>query len=68
MGSITPDLFEGMGVTVSRPIDAADIGSAFLAAARQAVESERPVAVVIGQGIMGAKKFEAGAPAGGATD
>jgi sulfopyruvate decarboxylase TPP-binding subunit len=57
MGKATQAAFEIMGVTVfrlERPEDAAEIASA---AAALAFDSDQPIAVLISQRMIGAKKW-----------
>ncbi|MEM9626333.1 MAG: phosphonopyruvate decarboxylase [Pseudomonadota bacterium] len=60
MGQATPGVLEAMGVTCY-PVDRAeDVGEAVSAAADMAFKAGVPVAVLIGQRVIGSKAFEAG--------
>lgn len=57
MGQGTQAALESVGVIVQRADDAAQIGETVNAAARLAFSSYRPVAVLIGQRVIGFKQF-----------
>ncbi|CCD98358.1 thiamine pyrophosphate-binding protein [Bradyrhizobium sp. STM 3809] len=57
MGKATPAAFEIMGVTVFRLERPEDAGEMAAAAARLAYDSDQPIAVLISQRMIGAKKW-----------
>ncbi|GLH81633.1 hypothetical protein SSBR45G_65420 [Bradyrhizobium sp. SSBR45G] len=57
MGKATPSAFEIMGVTVFRIDRPEDAGEMAAAAARLAYDSDQPIAVLISQRMIGAKKW-----------
>ena len=59
MGQATPDVFEAMGVTVLRAERAEDVRGTVDAAIKMAFDSNRQVAVLISQKIIGTKDFRA---------
>jgi sulfopyruvate decarboxylase alpha subunit len=58
MGQSTPAVLEHAGVIVHRVDDAHQVSATVAAAAQFAFVSSRPVAVLIGQRLIGAKQFE----------
>jgi sulfopyruvate decarboxylase alpha subunit len=58
MGRATQTVLEAMNVIVRRADDAADIAKTVSGAARLAFNTCRPVAVLIGQSVLGAKNFK----------
>jgi len=57
MGNATQDVFEAMGVIVKRADSAEDVTEMASSAARLAFNTYRPVALLIGQRVSGAKDF-----------
>jgi len=57
MGNATQDVLEAMGVIVKRADDAADVPEMVSSAMRLAFNTFRPVALLIGQRVSGAKDF-----------
>ncbi|MGY4306329.1 sulfopyruvate decarboxylase alpha subunit [Bradyrhizobium sp. USDA 4369] len=60
MGKATPAAFDIMGVTVFRLERPHDAGEMAAAAARLAFDSDQPIAVLISQRMIGAKKWTEG--------
>jgi sulfopyruvate decarboxylase alpha subunit len=58
MGQSTSTVLERAGVIVYRVDDAPQVGSTVSAGAQLAFTSNRPVAVLLGQRLIGAKQFE----------
>jgi len=58
MGQHTAGLLEQSGVIVQQVDTAGDLGLSVAAAAQMAFVSSRAVALLIGQRVIGAKKFE----------
>ena len=58
MGRATPAALESVGVIVHNVDEARRVPETVAAAARLAFQSTRAVAVLIGQRIIGSKKFE----------
>lgn len=61
MGGATPAVFEALGVRVFRADNDADAASAIEAGLKMAFHADLPVAVLIGQKLIGAKAFIADA-------
>ncbi len=59
MGQGTPAVLANAGVVVQRAEHAHEVGEMVLAAAQMAFSTNRPVAVLVGQRVIGAKDFEA---------
>jgi sulfopyruvate decarboxylase alpha subunit len=57
MGNATQDVFEALGVIVKRADAAEDVTEVVSGAMRLAFNTYRPVAVLIGQRLLGAKDF-----------
>ncbi len=57
MGQAVPAVLEAMGSLVFRVDAAAEVGATAEAAARMAFEGPQPVAVLLGQKMIGAKSF-----------
>lgn len=64
MGQAVPDILARAGVDVYRADKAADVGDTVAGAAGIAFDGERMVAVLLGQRLIGAKKWTAGEAAG----
>lgn len=58
MSRATPTVLDAMGVIVSRADRPEDVAPTAEAAARMAFSTSRPVAVLIGQRVLGAKNFK----------
>jgi sulfopyruvate decarboxylase TPP-binding subunit len=57
MGNATQDVLEAMGVIVRRADAAGEVAEQVSGALRMAYNTYRPMAVLIGQKVMGAKDF-----------
>ena len=57
MGRATPAVFEMMGVTVLRVDNIEDLATTMASAAGMAFESDQPIAVLLSQSMLGAKKW-----------